>query len=41
MPQHIDQVHELLSKTGLQRKSGNIFTQVTKLYLQESITSWV
>ena len=24
MPQHIDQVYELLSKTGLQRKPGNI-----------------
>lgn len=24
MLHHIDQVHELLSKTGLQRKSGNI-----------------
>ena len=24
MYQHIDQVHELLVKTGLQRKSGNI-----------------
>ena len=24
MTQHIDQIHELLSKTGLQRKSGNI-----------------